>query len=240
MAADPDQLFVNGTAAQAGRPGDSAVVPAPSRSTTPPTPSPSAPTRPARSVRATDLAGRSTYPARTRSSRASASAATPTRTRSTGAVRLSNSRRDDPQRGHRGRRHHRAEHLQQQQDNGPGHRPAGGPAGHRRQPERQLGRVSNSIVSNNNTENFKDAPVSGGIKFTSARTMTVKNVEANNNLGSGIWFDVSSYNVTIVNNTANGNTKHGIEVEVSDTGSSPTTRRPTAARTASSSSTPAT
>jgi parallel beta-helix repeat protein len=78
--------------------------------------------------------------------------------------------------------------------------------------------VSNSIFSNNNTENFKDAPVAGGLKFTSARVMTVKNVDASNNLGSGIWFDVSSYKVTIVNNTANNNSKHGIEMEVSDTG----------------------
>ncbi len=79
--------------------------------------------------------------------------------------------------------------------------------------------ISNSIVSNNNAEHFKDAPVSGGIKITAARTMTVKNVDAsNNNEGSGIWFDVSSYNLNIVNNTANGNGKHGIEVEVSDKG----------------------
>lgn len=78
--------------------------------------------------------------------------------------------------------------------------------------------ITNSSVSNNNTENFKDAPVAGGIKLTASRTVTVKNVDASNNVGSGIWFDVSSYNLTIVNNTANGNTKHGIEVEVSDKG----------------------
>jgi len=79
--------------------------------------------------------------------------------------------------------------------------------------------VTNSILSNNNAERFKDAPESGGLKFTASRTVTVKNVEANNNVGaSGIWFDVSSYNLTIVNNTANGNTKYGIEVEVSGKG----------------------
>jgi parallel beta-helix repeat protein len=75
--------------------------------------------------------------------------------------------------------------------------------------------VSNSIVTYNNTENFKDAPVSGGLKFTSARTMTVKNVDASHNIGSGIWFDVSCYDLTVVNNTANYTTKHGIEMEVS-------------------------
>ena len=47
--------------------------------------------------------------------------------------------------------------------------------------------------------------------------MTVRNVDASNNIGSGIWFDVSCYNLTIVNNIANNNTKHGIEMEVSDT-----------------------
>ena len=100
--------------------------------------------------------------------------------------------------------------------------------------------VTNSILSNNNAERFKDAPESGGLKFTASRTVTVKNVEANNNVGaSGIWFDVSSYNLTIVNNTANGNTKYGIEVEVSGRGSWRTIKR-SAAKPASSSSTPTT
>lgn len=78
--------------------------------------------------------------------------------------------------------------------------------------------VSNSIFTGNNIEHFKDEPVSGGMKFTTARTVTVRNVEANNNRGTGIWFDESSYDLTIVNNTANGNTKHGIEVEISAKG----------------------
>ena len=78
--------------------------------------------------------------------------------------------------------------------------------------------LTNSVVTSNNSENFKIEPVSGGIKITSARKMLIKNVEANNNIGTGIWMDVSSYNMTIVNNTANGNTKHGIEIEISDTG----------------------
>jgi parallel beta-helix repeat protein len=78
--------------------------------------------------------------------------------------------------------------------------------------------VSNSIVSGNNTEVFKAEPVSGGVKFTAARTMTAKNNEVSNNNGNGIWFDVSSYNLTVVNNTANGNTKTGIGIEVSSKG----------------------
>jgi parallel beta-helix repeat protein len=75
--------------------------------------------------------------------------------------------------------------------------------------------VRNSIVSDNNTEGFKDAPVAGGIKFCASRTITIKNNEASNNLGTGIWFDVSAYDLTIVGNSTNGNRKYGIEVEVS-------------------------
>jgi parallel beta-helix repeat protein len=77
--------------------------------------------------------------------------------------------------------------------------------------------LTNSVVSNDNSENFNVEPASGGIKITSARKMLISNVEANNNIGTGIWMDVSSYNMTIVNSTANANTKHGIELEISDT-----------------------
>ena len=37
-------------------------------------------------------------------------------------------------------------------------------------------------------------------------------------LGTGIWFDVSAYDMTIVGNDTNGNSKYGIEVEVSSQG----------------------
>ncbi len=43
--------------------------------------------------------------------------------------------------------------------------------------------VTNSILSNNNFQRFKDEPEAGGMKFTASRTVTVKNIEANNNLG---------------------------------------------------------
>jgi parallel beta-helix repeat protein len=47
----------------------------------------------------------------------------------------------------------------------------------------------------------------------------VANTEASNNEGStGIWFDASCYNMTIVNNVTTNNGKDQIEVEVSDKG----------------------
>jgi hypothetical protein len=79
--------------------------------------------------------------------------------------------------------------------------------------------IENSIATSNNTEGFKPEPISGGMKFTSARTITVRNNEANNNgRGTGIWMDVSSLNITMVNNTANSNLKYGLEAEISAKG----------------------
>jgi hypothetical protein len=75
--------------------------------------------------------------------------------------------------------------------------------------------VKNSKANGNNTQQFKDAPVSGGIKFTRSRTISVVNTEAKDNGGSGIWFDASCYDMTVTNNVATNNTKNQIEVEVS-------------------------
>ena len=77
--------------------------------------------------------------------------------------------------------------------------------------------VRHSIADDNNTEGFKDAPVAGGMKFSSSRTIRIENNQMSNNAGTGLWFDVSAYDMTVVNNTLDGNTKYGIEVEVSDT-----------------------
>ena len=114
-------------------------------------------------------------------------------------------------------------------------------ARHRRVPRTTTGSSPTRLSTTTTPSIFKDAPVSGGMEFcASARAITIKNDEVNNNSGSGIWFDAACYDMTMANNAANGNTKHGIEVEVSDTASSRTTWRPTAARTALSCSTPAT
>jgi parallel beta-helix repeat protein len=79
--------------------------------------------------------------------------------------------------------------------------------------------ITNSIFNNNNTEGFNAEPEAGGMKITASRTVTVKNVDASNNVGAtGIWFDVSSHNVNVLNSTANGNTKYGIEMEISGHG----------------------
>jgi parallel beta-helix repeat protein len=78
--------------------------------------------------------------------------------------------------------------------------------------------IKNSIINGNNTQDFKDAPVSGGIKLTRTRGITVSNNEVKNNQSAGIWFDASCYNMKVVGNDAQNNRSTQIELEVSDTG----------------------
>lgn len=78
--------------------------------------------------------------------------------------------------------------------------------------------IRDSTVSQNNVENFKPAPVSGGIKITRTRGITVTGNDVSSNYSSiGIWFDESCYDVKVTNNKANGNSKAGIQLELSDT-----------------------
>ena len=75
--------------------------------------------------------------------------------------------------------------------------------------------ITNSIVDNNNTQDFKDAPVAGGVKFTASRGVVVSNNEFKNNKGSGLWFDVSCYDMKVVGNDSQNNRAVQISIEVS-------------------------
>lgn len=78
--------------------------------------------------------------------------------------------------------------------------------------------IKDSIVTDNDTQLFKPEPVSGGIKITRSRGVSVVNNDTSRNQTHGIWCDESCYQVTIANNTANDNGVTSIEVELSDTG----------------------
>jgi trimeric autotransporter adhesin len=67
----------------------------------------------------------------------------------------------------------------------------------------------------NNTEHFNTAPVSGGMKISRTRGITVRNSVFNVNAGPGLWFDESSYDMTILDSTIHGNAKHGLSLELS-------------------------
>ena len=67
----------------------------------------------------------------------------------------------------------------------------------------------------NNTEHFNTAPVSGGLKITRSRGITIKDSVFSQNLGPGLWVDESSYDSKITGNDMIGNSSHGLSVEIS-------------------------
>ncbi|WP_445338039.1 right-handed parallel beta-helix repeat-containing protein [Clavibacter sp. CFBP 8614] len=77
--------------------------------------------------------------------------------------------------------------------------------------------VEDSVITGNNSERFKAAPVSGGIKIGRSRDVTVRDSDTSRNNGSGIWFDESCYDITVTGNTSNDNEYTGIQLELSDT-----------------------
>ncbi|ARC57723.1 hypothetical protein AS850_11635 [Frondihabitans sp. 762G35] len=75
--------------------------------------------------------------------------------------------------------------------------------------------LTNSIVSQANLEHFNEAPVSGGVKITRSRDITIRNNDFTKNYSFGLWLDESCYDATIVHNSITGNQGHGLEVEIS-------------------------
>jgi parallel beta-helix repeat protein len=76
-------------------------------------------------------------------------------------------------------------------------------------------RVSGLRSVGNNAEQFNMSPVSGGIKVTRSRGLVVVNSVVSSNLGNGVWFDESSYNITVLGNDISGNLGNGIITELS-------------------------
>lgn len=75
--------------------------------------------------------------------------------------------------------------------------------------------LTHSTVTQNNSQHFNASPVSGGFKITRSRDVTVDDNDVSDNYSSGLWFDESVYDMTIVNNTVNSNLFVGISLELS-------------------------
>ncbi len=72
------------------------------------------------------------------------------------------------------------------------------------------------LVEDNNRERFNPAPSAGGAKLTRARNVTVRDSMFRNNQGTGLWFDISTYDLKIVGNEMRDNARHGAFLEISD------------------------
>ncbi len=75
--------------------------------------------------------------------------------------------------------------------------------------------VAGNKVDYNNSGHFNRNPVSGGVKITRSRGVTLRGNEVSFNVTNGVWLDESVYNGVLVNNTVSHNGCHGIETEIS-------------------------
>ncbi|WP_396599841.1 right-handed parallel beta-helix repeat-containing protein [Frigoribacterium sp. R86507] len=75
--------------------------------------------------------------------------------------------------------------------------------------------LTDSVVRQNNWQRFKEAPVSGGVKITRSRGVTVTNNDISRNYSSGLWLDESVYDSKVTGNTVDGNEWTGIQLELS-------------------------
>jgi hypothetical protein len=75
--------------------------------------------------------------------------------------------------------------------------------------------VSGLLSNHNNLQRFNTAPVSGGMKLTRSRVLTIRDSSFSHNLGVGLWFDQSVYDGDVIANTMDGNASHGMSMEIS-------------------------
>ncbi|WP_030457037.1 right-handed parallel beta-helix repeat-containing protein [Herbidospora cretacea] len=86
-----------------------------------------------------------------------------------------------------------------------------GVGGHKSDDATIVGNVSRG----NNVERFMMTPVSGGLKITESRRMTVVGNLMEDNRGPGIWLDESIVGAVVARNMARNNAHHGIHFEIS-------------------------
>ncbi len=76
--------------------------------------------------------------------------------------------------------------------------------------------IVGSVVTGNNAELFDPFHAAGGIKVTSSRDIEVRDNQVSHNGGPGIWTDLDVTDVVVVGNTVIGNSRSGIEMELSE------------------------
>lgn len=77
--------------------------------------------------------------------------------------------------------------------------------------------VRHLLTVGNNTERFNPSPVSGGLKITRARGVSISDTTARDNRGPGLWLDEAVYDGRISSSLIRDNTHHGVSLEISST-----------------------
>jgi hypothetical protein len=75
--------------------------------------------------------------------------------------------------------------------------------------------VDATLIRQNNAEHFDPATEAGGLKISTSSGVTVRNCEADHNVGIGLWFDLGVTDATIIRNRSDANSGVGIQYEIS-------------------------
>ena len=77
--------------------------------------------------------------------------------------------------------------------------------------------IRGSRFNRNNVEQFNAAPSAGGAKLAKSSQIRIRNSQFDGNRASGLWFDVSDYDLRVLGSRFEDNSSHGINLEVSST-----------------------
>ena len=75
--------------------------------------------------------------------------------------------------------------------------------------------VTNSVIEENNVEQFDPFHAAGGIKITDSSHIDIRQSEVSRNGGPGIWTDLDTTDISLTGNTVQENQRSGIELELS-------------------------
>ncbi|MDQ6642432.1 MAG: right-handed parallel beta-helix repeat-containing protein, partial [Actinomycetota bacterium] len=78
-------------------------------------------------------------------------------------------------------------------------------------------RMTRSRIVRNNDEHFNTSPAAGGMKITRSRGIVIQDSDFRDNLGTGIWFDESDYDIAVIGDNFVNNANHGTFLELSST-----------------------
>lgn len=76
-------------------------------------------------------------------------------------------------------------------------------------------RIDGGVVGDNNLRGFNVAPNAGGFKITETANITLRGLTVQRNQGVGLWLDESVADATLTGLRAQGNSSHGVLIELS-------------------------
>ncbi|MFT6812975.1 MAG: parallel beta-helix repeat protein, partial [Ilumatobacter sp.] len=75
--------------------------------------------------------------------------------------------------------------------------------------------ITDSVIEANNAKGFDGFHSAGGFKVTESSNIEVSHTRVSGNNGPGLWTDLGTVDIELIGNWVDGNTRSGIEIELS-------------------------